>query len=98
MIVNHILTEELRIGLLDNLWNKKEEISSVDEQEAILLIELFKSINASRQKIKRIGSIIRPSSLELDYYDKLWTVLRKTKHNSAVTLLAEFISELHVCY
>ena len=98
MIVNHILTEELRTGLLDNLWNKKEEISSVDEQEAILLIELFKSINASRQKIKRIGSIIRPSSLELDYYDKLWTVLRKTKHNSAANLLAEFISELHVCY
>ena len=73
-------------------------MGEVDEQEATFFVELFKSVNASHQKLKRIGVVIRPMSLELDYYDKLWSILRGTRSPKAVNILAEFIAEVHSCF
>lgn len=35
----------------------------MDESEAVLAIELLKSVNTSRQKMKRVSIVVRPLSL-----------------------------------
>ncbi len=40
------------------------------------MIELFKSVNIVELKMNRVLVIIRPTSFELEAYEKIWDVLR----------------------
>lgn len=70
----------------------------MDESEAVLAIELLKSVNTSRQKMKRVSIVVRPLSLELDGYEKLWNMLRHCQQPKVVELVCELLAELSTCY
>lgn len=58
----------------------------------MFLIELFKSVNASNQKLRRVNIIIRPESLELNGYEKLWSLLKYSENDKVIEIICDFIA------
>lgn len=98
VILNQALNEAHRSYLLAELWNREEEVRAMEENEALFVVELVKCVNTFQQKMKRINVIVRPLSLELQGYEKLWTILRYSQNSTVVELVCEFIAELNTCY
>jgi len=48
--------------------------------------------------MKRTGFIIKPSSLELDGYDKIWIILKHSDNPKVVTAVCDLLAEIHTCY
>jgi hypothetical protein len=98
VIVNQALNESHRSYLLGELWNREEEVRAMEESEAVFVVELVKSVNTFHQKMKRTNIVIRPLSLELHGYEKLWNILKYSQNGSVVDLVCEFIAEVNTCY
>lgn len=55
-------------------------------------MELVKCVNTFHQKMKRVNIVIRPLSLELQGYEKLWNILKYSQNTGVVELVCEFIA------
>ena len=97
-MVNQALNETHRSYLLSELWNREEEIRNIEENEALFIVELVKSVNTFHQKMKRVNIVIRPLSLELHGYEKLWNILKYSNNHTVVELVCEFIAEINTCF
>lgn len=47
------LTGNIKKYLLTHLWKKDEDFKKISEEEAVLIVELFKFSNESEQKLKK---------------------------------------------
>jgi hypothetical protein len=48
--------------------------------------------------MKRVNITIRPLSLELDGYDKLWNILKYSENEKVIELICDFIAEINTSY
>lgn len=83
---------------MTELWKSEQEIVNIEENEALFFIELFKCVNTFHQRMKRYNIVIRPLSLELDNYEKLWDILKYSHNNKVIDLICDFLAELTTCY
>jgi len=79
--------------MLSNTWSSNEDCTNVNEEEAILIIELFKHANENVQKIRKPHFLcVQALSTDLLGYETLWNIFKFTRDDQAAKVICEFLA------
>ena len=97
VILGPNINHETKMEIFEKLWkiDDDDKFIKMQDDEAILLIELFKFTNSFRGLLKKTATTIKIENIDLVGYEKIEKAFNFCEENSLAEMLTNFIAEIY---